>query len=71
MIKSLKRKKPAAGPTGKGAAKKAKTATSTVKATAQIASDSTVTSISLEHLIDRPYVEYNAEADDIGGFHSN
>jgi len=71
MIKSLKRKKPATGPTGKSAAKKAKSVTSTVKVTAQIASDSTLTSISLEHLIDRPYVEYNPDDDDIGVFHSS
>jgi hypothetical protein len=66
-MKSLKRKKPAPGPVGKGGAKKAKLATaSPVKATAaQKAFDSAATSISLEHLVDRPYVQYNPDEDDI------
>lgn len=63
MITSLKRKKPGNTPTGKSVSKKARTVATTVKEPAQTASTDPATS--LQHLIDRPYVQYNPSEDDI------
>lgn len=67
-MNSLKRKKPttnsiAANKKGKPAAVNASLSRSQSSASTNV---STSPSESLEHLIDRPYVEYNPERDDIG-----
>lgn len=67
MITSLKRKKPGNTSTGKSISKKARTVATTVKAPAQTTSADTAAT-SLEHLIDRPYVQYNPNEDDISTF---
>jgi hypothetical protein len=68
MINSLKRKKPATASTTKNAAKKTRTVPNKpIKATTQspVAANNNQSPQSLEHLIDRPYVVYNSEEDDI------
>ena len=68
MINSLKRKKPATGSGTKNAAKKTRTLPSKpIKATApsSISANNNTSPKSLEHLIDRPDLEYNSEQDDI------
>ena len=68
MINSLKRKKPATASTTKNATKKARTVPNKpIKTTTQspVAANNNTSPKSLEHLIDRPYVAYNSEEDDI------
>jgi len=69
-MNSLKRKKPATATTnGKLTNKKAKNvAPSPAKSSppSSARSESQITPLSLEHLVDRTYFEYNNERDDVG-----
>jgi hypothetical protein len=63
MIKSLKRKKSFTATNGtKNANKKPRTVSKALTK----ASPEAVSAFSLDHLIDRPYVEYDSQQDDIG-----
>jgi hypothetical protein len=64
MINSLKRKKSSTATNGtKNANKKPKTVSN---ASTNASPEAVVSAFSLDHLIDRPYVEYDSQRDDIG-----
>jgi hypothetical protein len=68
MINTLKRKKPATSSSNKDEAKKTKKVPSKAaksRTQSSVAGDLNIPPKSLEYLLDRPYVEYNSEKDDI------
>jgi hypothetical protein len=68
MLNTLKRKKPVTSSSTKNGVKKTRIVPSkATKSTTQssVAGDVAIPPKSLEHLIDRPYVEYSSEKDDI------
>jgi hypothetical protein len=68
MINTLKRKKPATSSSTRIEAKETKNVPSRAtksRTQSSVTSDLNIPPKSLEHLIDRPYVEYNSEKDDI------
>jgi hypothetical protein len=68
MINTLKRKKPATSSSSRIEAKKTKNVPSRAaksRTQSSVTSDLNIPPKSLEHLIDRTYVEYNSEKDDI------